>query len=284
MNSEIGTVSANHYYYHSLELKPYEEADDKEKAEEVALKILTHYIKIEDIASLEGSPDLKFYGVNHRFGFYQTSLLGLAYTYSKPKMVKWLREHGADERMYDQRRIIPMQYANDQILGNHYSDDIPTRVVNTLAQKFFSQTKEKDPHRLFDLISQFIQERNWKYSDWEDHYHRKGSRDGDLCLFGESNFSYHVNCSDLSNLFVEVAKKAGIHADKIKYDKYLSLDREKANEKGVIGKYELFDGTRRFEENGRFKFDFHYVVNVDGWHFDLTLMCKYQDRNAVLAH
>lgn len=284
--------TANEYYYHSLPLKPHTEIEDEEeyKNESKAYKKLLKFIKDEDFNALAGSDEFKKYGVNHRFGFDGRTLLQEAYAKNKPKMVEWLRSNGADERMRRSHMDkLPMENAANFMDFQNleplpYSDSIPTRVVNVLAQRYFSKlgNKEKDPHQLFEIINDFIKEHKWKYSDFEDAYHRPESRDGtELCTLGESHLIYQVNCSDLSSLFLNTAKKVGIVAEKIRYKDFVSVQRENLEKAGVVGKLEMFDGTTKFNVGSQYKFDYHFVTFSEGWHFDSTLQCKYKDKNAI---
>lgn len=281
--------TANDYYYHSLPLNPPDQRETKEEA--IAYKKLVKFIIDEDFNALAGSAEFKKYGVNHLFGFDGRTLLQEAYIQNKPKMVEWLRSNGADERVKkDFMEKVPMEqssllsFEDDKPLL--YSDSIPTRVVNVVVQRYFSKlnNKEKDPHQLFETLNDFIKEHKWVYSDFDDARHRPGSRDGiELSTLGESHLVYYVNCSDLSSLFMNAANKIGIDSRKVRYTSFLSVPRELSEQKGVIGKPEMFDGTTKFNVGSQYKFDAHYVAFADGWYFDPTLQCKYKAKNDILA-
>lgn len=255
MTETNNNINAGDYYYRSYQVKPYNEAED-ETAADAALEKLMEFVEKEDFKSLSGCDEFKKYGVNHRFGFECVTLLEIAYRANAPVMVEWLKTQGADERVYNQVRKLPMDHCQLET----YSDSVSTRVVNVIAQRYFSKFKEneRDPHQLFEIINDFIKEHQWKYSDWDDACHRPKARDGSaLCTLGESHLIYHVNCSDLSNLFISVARKVGILAEKITYRDYHSISRENLKERGVIGKLEMFDGSPTQFENNRFKFNKH---------------------------
>jgi hypothetical protein len=135
------------------------------------------------------------------------------------------------------------------------------------------------------VIQKFIREKKWKYCDDVSLDKKNGPfRDeGVICILGSPNLSYHVNCHDLSNLFMRSAKQIGLEAELVPYWNYKSISSHEKERAGIIiGPLRLFD--QEIPKN-QIEFDCHVVVLSSGWFFDLTLMCKYQGKNAVLdAH
>lgn len=215
-------------------------------------------------------------GINYCYGVERNTLLHAAYRWNKPKMVEFLIKNGADERIPDDRGLVPMEVAKDS-----YSDSLP-RVVNEVVQRYFKclpATSPNDPDVLFDVI----QDKNWKYLDTEGSYKRIPFRDGRLISqLGLPDLTYHINCFDLSNLFIKAAHKIGMKAEEVIYYQYSSIDNHEIEKKGIFGKLVMFDNSKHPKKGLGFIFDQHCVAYSSGWHYDVTLMCKYQDKNAVL--
>ncbi len=269
--------SANEYYFHRADLDSSSDHTCtliRLKMENKELDDLTLFIAENDIEGLKKALTLKKREINFGFGTFKDTLLHKAYSYNRPKIVNWLLKNGASDR--DCHKFgPPIQAAHVK-----YKDSRP-RVVNELVKRYFEKCKfsEKDPHTLYELILRFIREKKWHYCDFED----KGTtpfRDGEkLVTLGLPSLSYRVNCVDLTSLFLNVAKRVGIVAESIFYHNYQSILPDEKNNRGILGNLKMFDDSN----SGPFAYAMHNVVFADGFHFDLTLMCKYKDKDAVLA-
>jgi hypothetical protein len=272
--------SANYYYCYTVKfLVDKGKNNDEYEKEEKSYNKLVNFIREGDFENLINSSELKEFGINYRFGFEKCLLLGAAYASNQAQMVENLIKHGADDTLYNGAEEFPMQKA-----PSDYTDSC-SRVVNEIAQRYFQEAKEgkKDPHLLFEIISSFIQEKNWNYCDRPPYCHSPPYRDGkQLTSLGNPNLSYNVNCADLTNLFIKAGNKIGLAPKEVKYRHYKSIKRENLKDTQVQGKFELFDEKMDSKFPDQFIFYRHFVAYVLGWHFDLTLTCKYQDKNSVL--
>lgn len=263
-------LSANDYYYQHIDLKYHVDPQ-----EYIDRDHLAELIKNDNIEGLETSIILKHYGINYPFGAHSQTLLHIAYALNKPAVVAWLLKNGASEQNCNSSGHSPIACAHAK-----YEDSQP-RVINEIVKRYFEASKNsvKDPHLLYDLILKFMHEKNWQYND-SQYKKIKPFRDSlKLVKLGSPEFSYQVNCNDLSHLFVKTAKKIGIKANVIHYYSYYSIEAHEKEEREIIGEFKLFDGS----DEGPFGFDYHSVVYSDDYYFDLTLMCKYKEFNAVLA-
>lgn len=286
MSSLIYNNSANAYYAGDLywNLKKIktegDEFDEELDIGEKSYKKLSAFIKNNDLHGLEHSSEFKNFDINYRYGEDQHTLLHAAYRWNKPEIVEFLVKHGADERIPDGMGRIPIEVAKDT-----YHDSLP-RVTNEIVQRYFKSLGDlpmHDPHVLFDVIQNFIQEKEWKYFDTAGSRKQIPFRDGRLLSsLGLPELAYHANCADLTNLFIKAANQIGIDAQEVCYRDYSTIQEHEKEEAGVVGKFAMFDGRDISETDSRIKFSKHYVAYSSGWHFDLTLMCKYQDKNAVL--
>lgn len=262
--------SANEYYdYIPAERGeiPLSEYDDQDQ--------LAKWIKADNLEALKNSCLIQQYGISHPYGRLQETLLHIAYSYNKPKIVAWLLENGASERVCNYRGQVPAMYAHKK-----YRDTQP-RVINEIVSLYVSKAGvgSKDPHVLYDILLKFITQKKWRYNDNENRT-EKPFRDGrKLYIFGAPNLSYYVNCSDLCELFYETTKILEIEANPETYHSYRSIHFREKEGKGIEGNFSLFDGS----VSAPFSFDMHMVIYSMGYFFDLTLMCKYREKNAVLA-
>lgn len=254
-----------------------QKSDKELEQEEIVYKKLKKFIENNDLNGLITSQEFIIFGVNYRFGYSKITFLHHAYRRNKPEIVKFLIKNGADERISNDVGLIPIEIADD-----NYQDSLH-RVINEVVQRYFKELHDptsNNPHVLFDVIQNFIHEKKWKYIDTEGSRKIFPFRDGQLLSsLGVPELAYHVNCADLTNLFVKAAHKIGMEAQKVKYIEYNSILAHEKEKNGIIGKMTMFDGSA----NLPIKFYIHYVAYSSGWHFDLTLMCKYQERDAVLS-
>lgn len=292
LSSSINT--ANEYYGGEVFLKTWTTPPsfevsrnniDYEKLDyddELLAKLKPFIIK-NDLNGLKNCPEFKVVDINHRFSVEQKTFLHLAYQFNKPEIVDFLLKNGADERISSDAGRIPMQYAKDD-----YKDSLP-RVVNEVVLRYFKSSGDavltKDPHRLFEIIQDFVHEHHWKYVDSPILTRIIPFRDGrEISSLGSPELAYNVNCADLSHLFIRAAQKIGIEAEEVWYrGGYKSILQTETEKRGVIGKLKMFDRSTEFEKKSHILFDSHCVAYSSGWHFDLTLMCKYQEKNAVLS-
>jgi ankyrin repeat protein len=257
-----------------------EEFDEEIEQGDKAYKKLRDFIRNDNLSGLISSNEFKNFGINYRFGEEKNTLLHAAYRYNKPETVEFLVKNGADERIPDDRGLIPIEVAQDT-----YLDSLP-RVINEVVQRYFKSlegSSPNNPHVLFDVIQNFIHEKKWKYFDTEGSRKHIPFRDGRLLSsLGLPELTYHVNCADLTNLFIKTAHKIGMDAQEVWYREYNSIQGHEKEKNGIVGKLAMFDGSNNSEKDLSIRFNTHCVAYSSGWHFDLTLMCKYQDRNAVL--
>ena len=278
--------SANSYYtgdvyWKCRNMRTDGEEFDEEVAEgDRAYKILREFIRKGDLIGLINSEELKKYDINYRYGEEKNTLLHVAYRWNKPQIVEYLIKNGADERIPNEIWRVPMEVACD-----NYSDSLP-RVVNIVVQKYFASLEPPspdNPHILFDVLQNFIHEKNWKYFDNEGSRKQIPFRDGRLLSsLGLPEFVYHVNCYDLANLFIKAAQKIGMDAELVLYTNFRCIHLQGKEKNGIIGKFAMFDGSNNSDSDSRNRYDTHSVAYSEGWHFDLTFQIKYQDRNAVL--
>lgn len=260
--------SANDYYFvpPRYGIPKVSEIEDRD-----ALAMLIH---TNDIDGLRNSPLLKKYGVNYGFGESRDTLLHIAYMCNKPEIVNWLIENGASEQICNRSCLPPVGYAPLE-----YKDS-RARVVNEIAKRYFEQcgSSVKDPHILYDVILKFISEKKWSYCDSLNRRKTPFRDEDQVVIFGLPSLSYNVNCVSLSSLFVHVAKEVGINATSVFYYNYRSISPQWKIDHGIEGDFKMFDDSG----SGPFNYDMHNVAFAEGYHFDLTMMCKYKDKDAVL--
>lgn len=268
--NNINASNSNYFLYEFHDLKDVENKSEYEDRDQLA-----ELIRHNDLEGLKKSPLFVKYEVNYRFGSLGETLLHIAYSFNKPDIVDWLLNNGASEHICSSTERPPMGYANKS-----YEDARP-RVINQIVKKYFDKTHAKDPHVLFEVILKLIQKRKWIYIDSSIGARGEGPvRDNENVIkLGPPKLSYRVNCSDLSDLFYSAAKKIGIKAKMVSYGSYCSVNPEQLDTKKIFGSFQLFDGTAQ----GPFQFGAHCVVSSSGYFFDLTLTCKYTEKNAVLA-
>lgn len=283
--------AANNYYNGEVYWN-YKAVEDHDINGNEIYEKLKNFIENDNLSDLINSNEYKKFGINHRFGYEKRTLLHIAYSLNKPKIVEFLVNNGADERIPDEYGKVPIEMAESD-----YNDSLP-RVINEVCQRYFKSlgnSSSHNPHVLFDVIQNFVSEKKWKYCDRESHRKQSPFRDGEnLSLLGLPELAYYVNCSDLANLFIKAAHIVGLDTQKICYEKYHSIPSQDKEKAGVIGKLACFDGSiditnelLRKTNNGidtGLKFVEHHVAFSSGWYFDLMLMCKYQNKNAVLKH
>lgn len=274
--------TANFYYTHAYRngINFDRSKDMHQEQDEKDFKKLAWFILDGNFAALQDSEEIKtktFY-INYRNRRDKETLLHYAYLSNQPKIVEFLIQEGADERIPDFNGRVPLARAHDDYV--HTTDT----VIKEIVSRYFKNVPEasKDPHLVFDTILNFIHEKKWKYQDTEGFNLSIPFRDETkLVCFGLPSLAYHVNCSDLTTLFIQATKQIGLNAEKVTYYHYKSVKRTEKEKFNIKGEMAMFDGSRSDKDN--FEFFLHYVAFCAGWHFDLTLMCKYQDMAAILA-
>ncbi len=271
--------TANYYYTHS-----YRNGTDIDntkarysKEEERIFDKLSYLVIEGNLTELESSEELETFNINYRERKKLQTLLHYAYMCNQPEIVEFLLKNGADDRIPDKDGEVPLGLAHPE-----YGDSSNT-VVKEIVSRYIkrNESTNNDTHILFDTILEFIHEKNWKYHDTEGVNKLIPFRDrANLACLGLPSLSYHVNCFDLTEIFIRATRQIGINAEKVKYHEYKSIRRDERRGFNIEGEMAMFDGSHPSAES--FEWDTHYVAQASGWHYDLTLMCKYQDRDAVL--
>lgn len=273
-------LTANEYYNGSmyadhsrLGILSQKDAHDERRA----YSILLFLVESNQGEELKNSAELKKYGVNHRYGSKAETLLHAAYRASQPEIIALLHSLGADERIANISGELPMELARSE-----YKDDLP-RVVNVIANRYLEALKAEthNPALLFNETVRFIKEKNWRYFNKRFTDSSPFRDRPNVHMLGRPDLSYNVNCYDLVELVVRVAKQVGMQAKRVYYpQKFQSIARADMVKADVHGLLEMFDGSKNCEEG--ISFGSHCVAAVQGWHLDPTLQCMYVDRNAIL--
>lgn len=276
------------HYYISREEYPEETEKERGKRQDYFFTLMS-FMEADNLQSFTANADFKTYGIHLRYTAFRRTLLHEAYRLDRPKFVRYLRELGADERISDANGRLPLELAAED-----YQDELP-RVVNVLAQNFFKADVEgkKDPAVLYNTVLSFIKKHRWRYCDTPSsqlsckNYATVRSLE-QFVLYGEPCMSYSVNCADLTNLFIEVARKVGLIAYEVWYERgFLTIDRTQLNQAGVTGEFKFFDPevqaiVCKDDVHAKYYFENHCVALLEERCYDLTLQCTYHGENAVL--
>lgn len=234
-----------------------------------------------DLEALQNSKELNPLTVNYRDEENKQTLVHVAYRFNQPKIIEFLLKKGANDKIPDIEGDVPLAIAHEEY--NDSSSTVIKEITSQCLQKNSGNTP--DLHDIFDTTLEFIRNKKWTFVRHERESFSKviPFRDGTtLASLGLPHLSYRVNCYDLSRIFSKIVKQFGMQANEIEYSRYKSIKREDRKVHNVIGQMFLFNESEPADSTN-FEFYYHCVAYSSGWYFDLTLMCKYQDKDAILA-
>jgi hypothetical protein len=272
--------TANYYYTEGYRKITVSETNPSKENDE-QFNILDDLIIDSNLEAFENSlKELKSFDINYRTRRSEKTLLHEAYSLNEPKIVEFLLKKGANDRIPDAGRFVPLARA-----PMHYEDSSPSvskEIISLCSKRCLGSVP--DVHVIFDTAVDFILEKKWTCVSDEREYHTKYVPHNDgpiLASLGLPSLSYRVDCGDLTKLFIKLVTHFGHQAELIRYRDYKSINREDRKIHNIVGKMALFEGDS--SESKNFEWGLHIVAYSSGWYFDPTLMCKYQDRDAILA-
>jgi hypothetical protein len=157
-------------------------------------------------------------------------------------------------------KTCPIKTIREKILEN-YAKKMEVAIDNG------SSSGNPDEHLLFDVVTQYVIENNWRYNRDTNPNHE------DL-LDTPHDAAVEVNCFDMADIIVELAGCIGFNKDNC-FTIVINNFAEKASEFNE-GKQESFDQSNlRRNEDGHYEFDVHCIAMINGYYFDPTLQVKY---------
>ena len=129
-----------------------------------------------------------------------------------------------------------------------------------------AQGLSPNPHVLFDVICEYIQQNNFKYKGYVEEIFNAEQP--------HSEQGYYVNCFKLSHLMVKLSKEIGIDS---KNCSIFVIKNFSCNKNGdTYGLKQTFDPQNLESTDGSYGFDQHCIAIIGGYCFDVTLQTKYE--------